>query len=158
MAICSCAIERLIYQYAAFMDAGDFDAVGGLFDSAALVYLPMGKPITGREKVAKHFRDHIIVFPETGTPCTMHQVSNVIIDIDHSGNFATANAMYNAWQCLPDEPPELLSMGKYADRFARRDGVWHFTERRVSPVYFGDLSRHLLGYEKWQMPLQQRVK
>lgn len=157
MANCSCAIERLIYQYAAFIDAGDFDAIGGLFASASLVYLPMGHPITGRNKIASHFREHIIVYPETGTPCTMHQVTNVIIDIDEDGQCATANSMYNVWQCLPDEAPLLLSMGKYADRFVRSDGVWQFSERRVSPVYFGDLSRHLMGYQKWQLPSQQNA-
>ena len=42
------SIERLIYQYASLIDAGDFEAVGGLFSSASLIYMPLGRPIRPR--------------------------------------------------------------------------------------------------------------
>ena len=152
------SIERLIYQYASLIDAGDFDAVGGLFSSASLIYMPLGRPISGRDKISQHFRQQIIIYPETGTPCTLHQVSNLIIDIDSVNQTAVANSIYNAWQCLPDSEPKLLSMGRYGDRFKLIDGVWCFTERKVSPMYFGDLTGHLRGAEKWQQAPHYLVK
>lgn len=38
---------------------------------------------------------------------------------------------------------ETIAAGRYRDTFARRDGRWRFTERRVTIHLRGDLSRHL---------------
>ena len=143
-----CAIERLVYQYAAYLDAGDFDALGQLLESASLTYLPMGKSLLGGKAIATHYRSTIVVYPDTGTPCTTHQVNNLMVDVD--GDKATSNALFTAWQCLVECPPIMLAMGRYSDRFARVDGVWQFSERRVLPQYFGDLSRHLQSHDEWQ--------
>jgi ketosteroid isomerase-like protein len=144
------AVERLIFQYAANIDAGDFKAVGDLMMTASLVYLPMGRAIEGGQNIAEHYRRTVIVYPETGTPCTMHQVTNVLVNVDSVAKTATANSLYTAWQCLAEEQPTMLSMGHYADRFKRIDGMWCFAERRVIPSYFGDLSRHLYMADKLQ--------
>lgn len=143
-----CAIERLVYQYAAFLDAGDFDALGQLLDSASLTYLPLGKTMQGGGAIATHYKNTIIVYPDTGTPCTSHHVSNLMVDVD--GNKASSNALFTAWQCFADTPPIMLAMGRYSDRFTRVEGVWQFNERRVLPQYFGDLSRHIQPQDEWQ--------
>jgi len=36
--------------------------------------------------------------------------------------------------------------GRYYDRFERREGQWHFVERRVRTDLTGDVSRHLRRY------------
>ena len=41
--------------------------------------------------------------------------------------------------------------GQYTDTFTLVDGTWRFTERRMRPTLYGDLSQHLL-IEDMQTP------
>ena len=49
--------------------------------------------------------------------------------------------MHQATEALPLQP---IIGGRYFDRFAKVDGVWRFTERRMEMELFGNLSAHLL--------------
>ena len=49
------------------------------------------------------------------------------------------------WRSTPRSVPLApVIAGDYLDRFAKVDGTWRFTERRIGNDLFGDLSDHLL--------------
>jgi hypothetical protein len=47
-------------------------------------------------------------------------------------------------QQLDDFPLQVIVAGRYYDTFARVDGAWRFTVRRMYVDLRGDLRRHLL--------------
>ncbi len=112
------AIERLIIDYAAYNDAGDWDAVAAL-------YLPdgrMSRPtapdtfITGRDAILAGFR---------ARPArrTRHIVANVRITVTGAAASATSQILlFNA----PAIPP---LVGSYHDRLVHTASGWRFAER-----------------------------
>ena len=61
---------------------------------------------------------------------TFHSVASQRLDVD--GDEATGETYVIAVASMADEdgaPTEMLTGGRYMDRFERRDGVWKFTER-----------------------------
>ena len=50
-------------------------------------------------------------------------------------------AVHQATDVLPLQP---IIGGRYYDRFAKTEGAWRFTERRMEMDLFGNLSAHLL--------------
>jgi hypothetical protein len=81
---------------------------------------------------------------EDGTPHTKHVTSNVLIDVDEAAGTASARSYFTVFQALPDFPLQPIIAGRYHDRFERVAGRWRFSERKMIPELFGDLSRHLL--------------
>ncbi len=148
-------IEHLVYQYASAIDRGDFDTLGALFSQGSIIYMPGSWQIKGAKNVVNHFSKTVKIYPETGTPCTMHQVTNIDVVIDDSGKRATANAVFVVHQAVPDEPIKLICTGRYFDRFNFDGTHWYFSERRVMPEYFGDLSQHI--YEEQDLSVLKSV-
>lgn len=136
------AIARLVAEYAALVDDGDFAGVGALFSDA--VFVGSGAPARGREAVERMLRDSVIVY-EDGTPRTHHAVSNLAVEVDAGTGTATARSYVTVFQALPDFPLQPVAAGRYRDRFRVADGHWRFTERRVHIRLVGDVSRHLRG-------------
>jgi 3-phenylpropionate/cinnamic acid dioxygenase small subunit len=83
------------------------------------------------------------VYPETGTPRTRHVTSNVIIEPD-GANAARAQSYVLVHQATDVLPLQPIIGGRYYDRFAKTEGAWRFTERRMEMDLFGNLSAHLL--------------
>ncbi|WP_037864135.1 nuclear transport factor 2 family protein [Streptomyces sp. NRRL S-340] len=134
------AVTNLIARYAELVDTGDFAGVGELFADAE--FTGSGAPVRGREAVEKMLRDSVILY-EDGTPRTHHATTNIAVEIDEETGTATARAYVTVFQSLPGLPLQPVAAGRYNDRFARRDGEWRFTERRVRIHLVGDVSRHL---------------
>ena len=124
------AIQNLLSRYAELIDAGDFAGVGQLFARGAAAVQQMYDLFTK-------------IYPD-GTPCTMHQMSNVWIEVDEAAGTAQARSRFTVLQQLDDFPLQVIIAGGYEDRFARDGSGWHFVERRMKPRLYGDLSRHLL--------------
>ncbi len=112
------AIERLIVDYAAYNDAGDWDAVAAL-------YLPdgrMSRPtapdvfITGRDEILAAFRAR----PRR---VTRHIVANIRVTV--SGDTASATSQILLFTA-PGAPP---LVGSYHDRLALTENGWRFAER-----------------------------
>lgn len=133
-------ITDLIARYAELVDTGDFGGVGELFADA--VFIGSGAPVRGREAVETMLRDSVILY-EDGTPRTHHATTNLAVEVDQDTGTAAARSYVTVFQSVPGFPLQPVAAGRYSDRFARRDGRWRFTERRVRIHLVGDISHHL---------------
>jgi len=136
-------IERLLYEYAARIDAGDFAAVGALFADGEIRVGDAGPSFRGAEAVRRLYDATVRLYPD-GTPRTKHVTSNVIVDVDEAAGTATARSYFTVFQRLDDFPLQAIVAGRYGDTFGRSDGRWSFRIRRMFVDLQGDLSRHLL--------------
>lgn len=137
-------IENLIYTYAERIDAGDLEGVSALFAHADFVG-PDGKvAATGAEEFLAIQQKAVKIYPETGTPCTKHVTTNVLIEVDESSGFATAKSYFTVLQSTAELPLQPIIAGRYIDRFECFEGRWRFRQRQTIPELIGDLSKHLL--------------
>lgn len=135
-------ITELLYRYAELIDAGDFDGVGQLL--ARATFGGTASPATsGAENIAKLFASSTRRYPEHGnTPWTRHLVLNPIVEIDDGQ--ATARSTFVVVQNTDAVALQPIVVGRYADRFARDDQGWYFTQRTVDVEMVGDVSAHLM--------------
>jgi hypothetical protein len=137
------AIETLIMTYAERVDLGDFAGVADLFDGATY-RSALGDDVMvqdGRGAVLDTFETMVRRYPD-GTPRTKHVTTNVVVDVD--GDTARARSYYTVMQQTDVLPLQPIICGRYHDEFAKRDGVWRFTDRLIFSDLIGDLSQHLL--------------
>ncbi len=134
------AIRALLYEYAYRLDAGDLDGVAELFAHAELHSARRGRVLRGKDD-ARTLYDDVVLYDD-GTPRTMHQIDNVVIDVDGDG--ASARSYFCVLQVTGAGLHPVLA-GEYHDRFERVAGQWRFCERRFAPRLFGDLSGHMGG-------------
>jgi hypothetical protein len=80
---------------------------------------------------------------DDGTPRTHHVTTNLLIEIADDELTATCQSRFTVFQKTESLPLQPIIAGRYADSFARTDGEWHFTERRMRPTLYGDLTQHL---------------
>ena len=137
------AIANLIYRYAECIDAGDFAAVAELFANGSVVG-PDGRESRGYEQVLALYRGAARIYPDTGTPCTQHVTTNLIIELEDAETRARARSYFTVFQTLADFPLQPIIAGRYEDEFVSREGNWGFHRRTIFPRLTGDLSRHLL--------------
>ncbi|MFB7504060.1 nuclear transport factor 2 family protein [Streptomyces broussonetiae] len=133
-------VENLIARYAELVDDGDFAGLGVLLADAT--FTGSGEPVSGGDAIEKMFHDTVIVYAD-GTPRTQHVTTNVAVEVDEQAGTAVARSYVTVLQALPELPLQPIAGGRYHDRFERRDGQWHFVERRVRINLVGDVSRHL---------------
>lgn len=134
------AIENLIAQYAFLVDDGDFSALGKLFAEGQFV-LNESAPMIGAQAVEDFAHSMLQTYPD-GTPRTRHVTTNIIIDIDASGEAASSRSYYTVFQATPDFALQPIACGRYSDRFARRGDRWVFIHREVRTNLVGDVSHH----------------
>jgi ketosteroid isomerase-like protein len=137
-------IEALVYGYAECIDAGDFAGVAKLFEHGEITVDGDTPPVKGSSAVQKLYEHTTRIYPETGTPRTKHQCTNLVIEVDESAGTATARSSYTVLQQTPSLPLQPIIAGRYRDEFARTDGQWHFTRRHIVVDLVGDVSQHLL--------------
>jgi hypothetical protein len=137
------AIETLIMTYAERVDLGDFGGVADLFDGATY-RSALGDDVMvqeGRAAVLNTFETMVRKYDD-GTPRTKHVTTNVMVEL--GGDTATARSYYTVMQQTDVLPLQPIICGRYHDAFAKRDGVWRFTDRLIFSDLIGDLSQHLL--------------
>lgn len=63
---------------------------------------------------------------------THHSINNTIIEF-LSSDLAASESYYSAWQTVPLDGRErvLVAVGRYLDRFERRQGTWKIAHRHV---------------------------
>ncbi len=132
------ALENLVFEYAALVDAGDFAGVGALFAEGAFV--GSGGVLRGAAEVERMLHETVIVYEE-GTPRTKHVTTNVALEV--SGATASGRACFTVLQAVPGFPLQTIAAGRYEDRFTRGESGWRFTERRATVDLVGDVSHHL---------------
>lgn len=137
-------IENLLYRYAEAIDAGDFAAVGEILGYAA-VSGPDGNagPI-GPDFIRDMYEKTTRRYDDDGTPHTRHVTTNAIIEVDEAAGTATSRSYFTVLQALPGFPLQPIVAGRYHDAFERVDGAWRFSQRKMMPEHFGDMSRHLM--------------
>ena len=136
------AVENLIHAYAANIDRGNFDGIGELFRHGRLIPAP-GFELSGPESIVRLYEGTTRLHGD-GTPRTLHQTTNVIIEMAEGGQDATARSCFAVFQQTEHLPLQPIVAGRYHDRFHRVAGVWWFAERRMFVDLTGDLSQHLL--------------
>jgi hypothetical protein len=74
------AITALLHEYAFRLDAGDLDGVAALFEHAELGSTQHDRRYHGAQE-ARTIYDPVIIYDD-GTPKTMHQITNVTVQVD----------------------------------------------------------------------------
>ncbi|MCB1728893.1 MAG: nuclear transport factor 2 family protein [Pseudomonadales bacterium] len=146
MECASCAIKQLIYQYAHYLDGGDLAAVAGLFSRGKIIAAggEGDTTIEGAEAVAALYASFTRLYPDDGTPHTLHLTSNIVVDLEDDGAAAGAQSSAVVFQAVDGFPLQPIIGVRYEDRFRKAPGGWYFTERRIDTRLVGDLSKHLL--------------
>jgi len=137
------AIQNLIYRYCERIDRGDFAGIAQLFAHAEIHVPALPAPVRGVAAIEAMYTQFTRLYPETGTPRTRHVTSNVIIEPD-GADAARAQSYVLVHQATDVLPLQPIVGGRYYDRFAKTEGAWRFTERRMEMDLFGNLSAHLL--------------
>ncbi len=144
------AIENLLYSYADAIDGGDYEAIGALFEHASIA-LEDGTPIaTGAAAVTALYTATTRKYDD-GTPRTHHVTTNPRIELSGDGGTAVCRSRFTVFQQTEQVALQPIIAGQYTDTFTLVDGTWRFTERRMRPTLYGDLSQHLL-IEDMQTP------
>jgi uncharacterized protein (TIGR02246 family) len=114
-------IARLLIDYAALNDAGDWDAVAAMYVDDGRMSRPVAPDdfVEGREAILAAFKARP---PRT----TRHIVSNICVDVD--GDTARASSQIQLFTAA-GQPP---LVGSYHDRLVKTPDGWRFTERRGS--------------------------
>ncbi len=133
------AITTLMFRYAEYVDAADFDAIADLFADAIITNEGVEGEIAGGEAVKQLYVNTNKVHDD-GTLRTRHLTANVQIDIEESGGTATARSCFVVFQQTPTLPLQPIVTGRYRDRFARgrpglavRSAPHHRRSRRRRP-------------------------
>jgi 3-phenylpropionate/cinnamic acid dioxygenase small subunit len=135
-------ITNLLYRYAELMDAGDLEAVAGIFEHAKIKMSGVEGPV-GAAELLDTWRRWVKIYP-CGTPRTKHVITNPIVEVDEAAGQATCRSYYTVLQQADDSPLQVVGAGRYHDAFERVEGRWRFAYRDYSLFDLkGDLSRHL---------------
>lgn len=115
------AITRMIIDYAAWNDAGDWNAVAALYVPEGRMSRPVAPDdfVDGREAILAAFKARP---PRT----TRHICANIRVDVE--GDTATASSQILLFTAA-GQPP---LVGSYADRLVHTADGWRFVERRGS--------------------------
>src|SRR5439155_19394268 len=90
------AIAAIIYAYAERLDAGDLEGVAALFTHATLRTDRRTEIRRGVAEALELYRSMVMLYD--GRPCTKHVITNVIIDVDASGDSASARSYFTVFQ------------------------------------------------------------
>jgi SnoaL-like domain len=136
------AISGLLYEYSERIDTGDLEGLSDLFLDAGLG--TFDSPLLhGRDRILALYKATVRIF-EDGTPRTKHVVTNLVVEIDESGDSAMSRAYFTVLQVATPGSLAPIVAGRYHDKFAKSAGGWHFTERRIATDLVGDVSSHML--------------
>jgi ketosteroid isomerase-like protein len=116
------AIERLILDYAALNDAGDWDGVAAMYTANGRMSRPVAPDdyIEGRDAILAAFKARP---PRT----TRHICANIRVTVE-SEDSAVASSQIMLFTGADQAP----MVGSYHDRLVRTEAGWRFAERRGS--------------------------
>lgn len=137
-------IENLIYCYAERIDAGDLEGVAELFRDAEIVSRVHNARHSGFDEVLKMYQRACRLYQPTGTPLTKHLTTNVIIELDESGEQAHGRSYYTVIQATDALPLQAIISGRYKDHFRKVESQWRFASREMIVDLIGNCSAHLL--------------
>jgi hypothetical protein len=136
-------ITEIVYGYADALDTGDFERLGGYFSRGRVRVDGSDAVYVGSDGVLEMFRTYTRFYD--GIPSTKHVTTNLMIDVDDSGQSATAKSYFTVLQARPELPLQIVIAGRYADTFEQIEGKWYLTDRFEYCDLIGDLSAHIAG-------------
>lgn len=125
-------LTRLVYRYAAAVDACDVDALLDVFtrDGRLRSYHPdADEPfadVVGHEQLA-----HVPPMMRAMFHRTAHQMTNPLVEVDGSSATGTVLCTARHLRAAPDDHSALVVVIRYEDEYARDDGVWRIADRRI---------------------------
>ncbi len=135
------AVRALLHRYCELQDAADFAACSALFADAVYA-VAGGERCFGADAVyalkTHHDRVH-----DDGTLRTKHVTTNTIVEPGPGPDECAARSYFTVYQATPGLPLQAVVLGRYHDRFVRREGAWRFAERTIHVDLRGDLTGHL---------------
>ena len=117
------AIERILFDYAYYLDMNMPDEMADLFVDECVVSYAPNFGAEGIEAYKKTL-DGIGTF----FTATTHHVSNIVIDFTNDSE-ASVRAVVMAIHRYTKERPDGLLFGQYHDVVVKRDGQWKFKTR-----------------------------
>lgn len=107
-------IPNLLYRYADFIDAGDFEGAASLFHNAK-VYFDSSEAISDEDNMVAVWRSWVKLYE--GRPKTRHLITNPIIELSDDENSASCKSQWTVLQATDDLPLQVIGTGRYDDRF-----------------------------------------
>lgn len=129
-------IRNLVLAYCRAIDRKDFDLLGSLYLSGAGDEHGCNPSGTAEEFLA------ILPGMMTAAKVLQHNITNHAIKVD--GDYAEGEAYLAAYHIVDagnGESYAFLQGARYLDKYARVDGVWKFSHRRVVTDYFQRFDR-----------------
>jgi 3-phenylpropionate/cinnamic acid dioxygenase small subunit len=136
------AITTLMFRYAEYVDAADFDAIADLFADAVITNEGVEGEIAGGEAIKQLYLQTNRVHDD-GTLRTRHLTANVNVDIEEVAGTATARSAFVVFQQTSTLPLQPIVTGRYRDRFVRSTRGWRFAQRHILVDHVGDVREHL---------------
>jgi hypothetical protein len=135
-------LVALINSYALLLDAGDMDAVAGLFEYSTWRSEPYGTVLRGSREVRTVYEK--LKVDDDGSPGTKHLLTNVSVHVDPGATSASSHCYWTVLQKVTaSNGIGIILSGQYADRFEKVDGTWRFTDRLTTVDMTGDQSGHI---------------
>lgn len=136
------AVRTLLADYADAIDAGDFPRVAEILSGAEVQTEDGTVVAAGYDQVLAMYQGTTRLHAD-GTPRTAHLVTNVVVEAGDGPDELRVRSRFVVLQATERVPLQPVVVGRYDDLFARTDGVWHFSRRRMVPQLWGDVSDHL---------------
>ena len=136
-------IKNQIYAYAERLDGGDIAGFASLFEHATFRTHGVDHEWRGAEAIQKLIQDVVPFY--AGVPATKHVITNVIVEMDESGETASARSYFTVFQSVQDFPLQPILAGRYHDRFQQIDGRWRYVDHLIFLDLFGDTRFHVKG-------------
>jgi hypothetical protein len=136
-------IRRILLSYPEHSDTGNVRGVGELY--AGVEMGPPGEAAVQHTDPAEGeriYRSHVRYYDD-GLSHAKHLITNIDIRFDEGGETASSTSFFVVLQAHEGFPLQIITAGRYEDRFARVDGRWRLTARHDHMEQIGDLTRHL---------------
>jgi 3-phenylpropionate/cinnamic acid dioxygenase small subunit len=141
----SVEITNLIYTYAEYMDAGDFSAIGAIFEHAAISVEGSDDVISGKDEIVALYHRSAQLYPDTGTPKTKHVITNAIVNVEEDLDAASSRSYFIVLQAVEGVLAlQPILAGRYRQTFERVEGIWRFKAIHIIWDLVGDLSSHMI--------------
>lgn len=137
------SIKNLVHSYAELLDSGNFQALGRLFERAAVSVHGSARQAQGAEAVRRMLVGGVRLY--NGVPSTKHLVTNLVIELAEDRTSAIARSYYVAFQACEGLSLQPIMAGRWHDRLERQGDEWYFIERVIYPDLVGDIRFHIGG-------------
>jgi 3-phenylpropionate/cinnamic acid dioxygenase small subunit len=130
-------IRNLLAVYSHLLDAADYAKWGQLFGERGTLELNGAVWAQGAEGIAKKMSEVMAASPKpitgiTGEHMYRHIFTNTHIAVDEAAGTAEANSYFFVLHVDKGSAPTIRGGGRYSDKFARVDGEWHYTAKRMN--------------------------